>query len=563
MCLLYILLYILIIVRNHHAAEGSSVLNGTHFVKVGRVAQIVGNAHLHIHLNVTDLCSQQHLLLETIDNIQVNLTTTTSPRLQLKLNNTFDNLRNEVHRSDNVATMGRYWFNINANANKRNFAGLGMALSVGLSIYNLEEIMSLRERVGKIEKYDNTILMSLQQADLAIQRNTNSIRHLRNATVSLTEELSRMSEVIRITKITSALRHAVAMHNQFFYAVQRTFRALFVNSLDPEIIDLERLIQRYFEFGLMANRRGVSLAYEDIGSIFKSKISWIMESENLHIFVHLPLQNSNKLSIFKYLEIPLIWENLQAKIIPRNRKFLLAYDEEKHIGLDMSQDDLESCTKIKGEFFCENINLLKRNVSSTCTGALFLGQLNEVKAECEVIFVKDSAEHLVEINSTHVAIFAPEERKLHLSCEGQTLTVIKQLERGENILKIEEGCTLTTREFTFVPRMEVSSTPGIPVNIPRAARIEDFLSAHSPDQVKDVLRELELANVPNAASLDTIHYHLKRGQLEERTAVHRLSLTILTVTGLCLIVTVVVYIAVIRKKYKTKVKRTESSTREA
>ena len=547
------LLYILIFWTFPLTCAASVNFNETQFVKVGEVVQVTGHAHLHLKLNLKGLCEQQQHLLETVTQVRSNLTASVSLRHHSKLNATFDRMEDEIHRVDNVLVMANSFFH---NV-KRSVIGLvSGALSFGLSLYSLAELHALQEKVESMQQSNDLIVMSLEETNNALHRTAMNIETLRNATKTLTEEYAYMSESVKIMKTVSSLKHTISMHDQFYYGIQRMLRSLLTGSLDPELLDLEQIMQMFTELEEVANNRGYSLASSDLSTLFESNLSWLVKGPFVHIFIHLPLKMSNPLSLYKYLQLPTNWFSFPVIIVPRNRKPFLVFDETRLVGTDMSQTDLEACKRIKGRYFCDNINLLRRDIGKFCTGALLLKQLSEVKRECEILFQRENTEHVSSLNQSHILVYSTHKEKTHKKCFGDSVPTIEELNEGENIIHVQEGCTLATRDFFYVPDTEISSAEGIPIETPQSVNVNDFLEEADVKE-EEVLEHLKDMKYLDLTPLDNVVRHLKKIREDNRKSLVNYGHAVITFIALVLISVLVIYLIVIRRRYQ---KKCENST---
>jgi len=525
--------------------QGDLSTNNYQFVKEGDVIQTIGFGHLHVTLNLRDVCDQHQRLRDVVEFLRLNLTGSSSTRLRPKLLATFEQLDNEVARSDNVITLVEHWFHTKKRSAFSAAAGL---VGVGLSLFSMMEVNSLRDEVQSLRGETDTILLSLDRSDLAIQRNSEDISRLRRSTQLLTEELSKVSETMKVTRIISSLKHTISMHTMYFTAVQQTLRSLLQNSLDPEIIDLKLLV-----------KRGFQLASNGISDLMRNPISWIVKEKDLNIFIHVPLRRSSMLSLYRYLDLPQYWNGIQAKITPRNGKDFLAIDEERLIGIELSKVELDSCLKFRGEFLCENINVLTRDLKTTCCGALLFGKKSDIMSQCEIIFQPAAKEFLTQINASAVAIYVSDsDRKAHFLCDQGKKSSVQALSQGENILNVNGDCVLTTDSHTFVPRQSISMTREVRINIPDAIEVKDFLEDLDEAKVKEVFRLLRETQTPEVGSLDLIRRQLDRQAKNDEAS--RWTYGHVTVTLVTVVVTLCLgsYIAILRYLHKKKNKKEDN-----
>jgi hypothetical protein len=167
--------------------------------------------------------------------------------------------------------------------------------------------------------------------------------------------------------------------------------------------------------------------------------------------------------------------------------------EEKYlaIGKDKTHTTMTTHTFSKLQefgtrFFSTSTLILKRNINTTCLGAIFNQNLKIVKEECEVLIERQS-ESLTAITRNKYVLHARKPQTIEITCNSKTQH--KAVDKMEH-LELDQGCKILTENHILFAGQTVTQEEKIHMwPISWAA---DKLFDLTKSDLDKILRELQL-----------------------------------------------------------------------
>lgn len=172
------------------------------------------------------------------------------------------------------------------------------------------------------------------------------------------------------------------------------------------------------------------------------KFGFYKKENELFLIYLLPLVRDIHLNIFKIFPVPEISNNL-ATFVELGKELILT-DPHFDKFIKVGESKIKDCAKIKKQYFCENINLLRHN-SEDCDITMITGNSKNAKKNCKFSSVEMIESVVLETSEKNkFLVFSPsEETGILVNENGSTpLSFV-----GTQILEIKEEAVLNLNNY--------------------------------------------------------------------------------------------------------------------
>jgi hypothetical protein len=532
-----------------------------HFKKIGYLATGLSYAHIHAKIDFrkikTAYDNVQHYVSQrkttTTSNEEVRLIEAIDPQLQIA-SKTIDDLQ-------------ELFFGGNLDREKRQlFLGLAMAFGIintGMSIFNTIEVTKLHGEISNLHSNMNTgfrhVVHILQEEDHAIHRINENIEVLKKTCRFVLERIENENNQINTLTNIIGLLTMVNNLNAEISSWGRGLEALSHGQLHPTLIDPTRLKKGLQDTFQKAKTFGFKPLHEESSFVYKNPISFISTKRyEIIIIVHIPLVEQDPLELYKYIPIPVRIENLFVTI--EDKFDTLAVDSRGQLGLQMSEFDLLNChneeTHNGKVFVCPNSNLVQNQIRKTCLGSLFYGHKKEMLATCQYFTktLQDQQEFAKQISSNSIIFYTRDNLTVFENCPHET-RVLHNI-TGLSTLTIQQGCKLTTEEYTFNSPINIDLESGF-IRKSTKLPILHLTNGSKPEDLEQVLQDLKNIKSPDRIHLQELNNWIQTNSKNEMTRTIQFSISITTIiTGLL----VICAFGFIYRRYKTSKTQKENSS---
>lgn len=526
----------------------------TSFRKIGRLATGLSYGHLHATLNIETL-KTSHQNLEKFLNEQ--LRDVKSPNDKILINTIQGNL------APSKTTLMRleHAFFIDRPHRPKRQALMGLALgggllSFGMSIYNTIQISALHNKIKNMEIGFEHVVHAFEEENHSISILANSINDIkRTCQILLSLQETDQKEITFLSQ-TLLLNTMIQTHNAEVSSWARGLEALLDGHLQPTLVNPAKLQHAVQIMSVKAEKRGLRLLHTEKSSVYKSPISFLADDQHqLHVFVHLPLIDSDPIDLFEYLPIPFEIDELLVSI--ESDRQILATDSTGNRGIELSRLDLLHCQMEKthsgNTFVCPNTNLLRNDIRQTCLGSLFFSLRNLIPSRCHHFIEKTSEvdDFALQTGTKKFILFAKENLTLLNVCRNGTQSI--QNVTGITTIEANENCTIVTDHHTFKPQINIDVDENFlerPIIMPQ----EHLTAFTRTDDLRRAYEELSKIQEPkNRKKLST----LKRWLSDQSEFPHETVTYGAAFSSIILSLAICIFIVVLYVIYRVKTKKPE------
>lgn len=551
---------LLLFVATSKCDENNNVEVHQHFKKIGYLATGLSYAHIHAKIDFRKLKiayeNVQHYVKErkttTTSKEEIQLIEAINPQLQIA--------------SKTISDLQELFFGGNLDREKRQlFLGLAMALGIintGMSIFNTVEVTKLHGEISNLQNNMNTgfrhVVHILQEEDHAIHRINENIEVLKKTCRFVLERIENEANQINTLTNIIGLLTMVNNLNAEISSWGRGLEALSHGQLHPTLIDPTRLKKGLQDTFQKAKAFGLKPLHEESSFVYKNPISFISTKKyEIIIIVHIPLVEQDPLELYKYIPIPVRIENLFVTI--EDKFDTVAVDSRGQLGLQMSEIDLLNChseeTHNGKVFVCPNSNLVLNQIRKTCLGSLFYGHKKEMLSTCQYFAksLEDQQEFAKQISSNSIVFFTRDNLTIFENCPQQR-RVLHNI-TGLSTLTVQQGCKLTTEEYTFNSPININIESGF-IRKSTTIPILHLTNGTGTKDLEHVLQELKNVKSPDRIHLQELNDWIQTNNRNKIEKGIQFSISITTIiTGLL----VVCAFGFIYRRYKNSKNQKENS----
>jgi len=426
----------LLLSQNGEAKNFSVEINPelTAFRRVGNVVDGVAHAHLAFRFNLTQ---EEAVVYELRDEINA-VTRNTSTQLWAPT----------LHR---IAPLAQDWERFRKQlvpADRRDkrqavvmgVAAGGLIVSAGLGIWAAHETQVLSTRMDGVDGDIDRLFVAVNSS---VKLETHIVEEVSTLKTAMRDILNTVGELTQFLSVSEAA------HALFHRLQQRLagFEAILAHRLLPSFL-AEKEMNEYYE-GLVHNvhKAGFELVSKGMEQLFQEKVTYVVKGDILIVFVHVPVfaaHSHRELDLYEHLHLPIL-DNANVPKVIRGSTSFLALDVEKELFIELTPNDLESCTRSGHDFSCSFVFPRLRGGDTSCLPALFLHHVEAARKWCQQETIREDFKFF-RINSTAFLFQTKQKTTINVLC-GQQL-VAEQV-TGLALVNIAPDCIASTDEMTF------------------------------------------------------------------------------------------------------------------
>jgi len=218
--------------------------------------------------------------------------------------------------------------------------------------------------------------------------------------------------------------------------------------LAVELLPVPELKRVYKDLQAVAKKTNTELITTSPGHLFQLDTDFVSDGLDVVLLVHVPLIPPGTLSTLYKLRpfpIPITEGNL---LIPQESLDLLAISNEvKDQWNTIPQAELTTCSKINNIHVCPGQNIMRREIESTCIGALYGKRIELVAQLCDMDVVP-AHDIALSLSQDTYLIYALNGQDATLSCPGTKIENTR-IDKGVSKHTIPDGCNLQMERMTI------------------------------------------------------------------------------------------------------------------
>ena len=257
---------------------------------------------------------------------------------------------------------------------------------------------------------------------------------------------------------------------------------------------------------------------------------------HLRILVHVGVARE-QLRLFRYRPAPMVVRDGSDEVvlIIRPPRTLIAHND--HVHQELEETDLAGCVRNGNTYTCQGPSIFHTQLRKTCLGALFAGDLTQVRLLCPVerTEVQWTAESLA---ANEVATYFRNRTTLQLSCPDRPRS--NRYVQGNQIIRIPTNCSLLGDDLRIDSYTDVLLQA--PVTTHPAWNTTEFLEGRTPQQIiaaRAALERHQLRPEDNVRELVRQEHHLQEVAITKTTG-QRYIIAFLVSLGLYVVTVILV-----------------------
>ena len=316
-------------------------------------------------------------------------------------------------------------------------------ISAGLSIYSLEQVQQMKADLTDEKKRTQYIATELAKERSVLVKIREHVEYLKDDLKWLDTRVDEM-EFEQSIEIMTGFTAAVA---QEIRSWAKAVTEMVVNKrLELRFFDTGHLEEAVHEIEKRAGSMGMKLLSERVNDLSEEAVSYVAENGRAFFVLHIPLAVGNKYDLYKYVNTPL--STLNGEVVrfwPRNE--YIAINREMTEAAEFTESDLRHCIKRKSVYLCTN-GLAFKNMLSTCTGALFAGEVPSIRKLCPVEIVHVVHEIVTIVQDMVLIISVPPLiTTAYVNCPNSSS--VRQTVQGMVLFRVPLECELSTPNFAY------------------------------------------------------------------------------------------------------------------
>jgi hypothetical protein len=224
--------------------------------------------------------------------------------------------------------------------------------------------------------------------------------------------------------------------------------SLYHQRLPKTLVSDETLKAIFLQVNHRAQEEGGVLPFKSMDQFLQFHATIHFNEGFFSAVIHVPIIDI-KLELFQLDQAIVFFPSNHSagflSVQPKNGG-MLAYREDGPFFTELSPEYLMSCMQINRHHFCTSLTL-RRDMTTSCIGSLYLGHLPSVKALCEIHHHMDPWFVGASVGNRTI-LYAQTDLTYRVVCKNSTVT---RIARGWSEESLSESCYLESEKFRFYP----------------------------------------------------------------------------------------------------------------
>jgi hypothetical protein len=306
---------------------------------------------------------------------------------------------------------------------------------------------------ARISKLETQIAQNNKRLDNLVDITTLHEQHFKAVDQKLDNVSSKLALLLRINKVHFAKIPSQSdfMEQKFGTTVaisERLIRTAYSNRLSPGALQLDALeeIVRYVN-EVAANGDLLSFIHKP-SDLFLVETSYVYkpDEKTFVLVLHVPLVTPhNFMPLFEFIPLP-VYFNFSSNVmvtpeVGANNMIAVGHSESYQL---LSSSDLQNCNKMGDTYFCKGRNVLLKDLTKTCLGALYLADQKNIQTKCK--FTVDGAqEKIFHLDSHTYMVYSLGKISTNEVCPKAKSISAVQISSGQTI-RINPSCYIRTMD---------------------------------------------------------------------------------------------------------------------
>ena len=524
------------------------------FEDLGFLAAGLSYCHLHTFINFTKMEGFLDHRLDTLRsyaNRSVNylspdgLMTVTARRHKMWFNRHIADVKGQKRRVQELRT--RLDPEHPRREKRQALLGLGaLAATAGLA-FNIFEHGRIQQLEARVDELDDAFMQFIDSETGALEaiqknqeRNLKAINKLAQKTTQLELEHTVQALEMRLDHDYGILTEQVDRLTHVVYHLQQ-------GRIYPGLFDPHTLVEQTEKLAEGLSKMNHQMLHDVRRDAFRFEISFTQGREGVTVFLHVPITSGGVMRLYRMLPAPFFGKDGLLFTL-HAQKEILAINEGHTKSLEMTAGQLAGCRRIGRIHYCDGFRIALKDVSSTCSGAVFAGHRGGIKNKCDIA-VSRTGEELVPVNATSFQLLTTQGS---IRVEDSCKQIGKVVNNGQ-LVTLRSGCTGFTHNHWFSATGELTSPTSIihsPLIVTEAfLEFGDFTFSEMKAEVLDMSNNAVQAKL---IRLKTIRKRLEASRYKTHRLVWNMVTGVLSLMGILAMITLAAYICWIGRKYRAE-----------
>lgn len=312
-----------------------------------------------------------------------------------------------------------------------------------------------------IDGSQKVISHTVEEELIHIHNNEDDIRRLNSTLSILFDDFKQTFTQAKRTKFETAILRASFATLINSIDISRKTKAILVareGRLDPENFNRAKLGGALEELNTKTLRKGFEIQTMDTEELKALPTSYVVDpkTETIHIITHVPLfRPGSQMSLFRYIDAPVVLPTNNGSMVDKHQPLHLEFNPSRQYlavmkdgttYIEMSETDLNSCTRKRDNFFCPLLGRYKKQRRS-CLMALFGNDPKEIMRDCSLMVSRPESQ-AERIDKNQWLLIEPQLTEIKIGCDNG----FKRREeiQGNYLINLIAGCELNTDNINII-----------------------------------------------------------------------------------------------------------------
>jgi len=252
---------------------------------------------------------------------------------------------------------------------------------------------------AKISHLETQITHNNKRLDHLVDITTLHEQHFKAVDKKLDDVSSKLAMLLKINKVHFA-KMTDFMDQKFGTAVaisESLICTAYSNRLSPGALQHDALVQIVKYVNEVATNSDLLSFIHKPSDLFLVETSFIYkpDEKTFVLVLHVPLVTPhNLMPLFELIPLP-VYFNFTGNVtitpeVGSNNMITVGHSESYQL---LSSSDLQNCNKLGETYFCKGRNVLLKDLTKTCLGALYLADHTNIQTRCQ--FTVDGAQEKI------------------------------------------------------------------------------------------------------------------------------------------------------------------------
>ena len=374
---------------------------------------------------------------------------------------------------------------------KRDIIGWIMAgTAIGISAYNTVQITQLFKELNDVQEAQKHIAAALVDENKVVTANSMAIQALKGTLLfeaTLLKETKDQMRLLRVLGAATSQLHRYEMEITTWLNAITTM--VTTKKLTPGIVSPKTVSKALEKVTREAAKRGLKPLEPTLHSLYQASVSYKVDQSRLYFAAHWILVGVHPMTLFRLKPLPTpLGKNLVVEL--NHDKTILALDETQSFGIEMTEEELSRCEKIKDDMICEERPMTK-HPGKTCLGSLFLGDTEATREMCPFTVVRPKIEIASRSSRNELSVYSPESATWTETCKSESIMTI--VAPGLTKLRLKPGCRWTSKDSVFQATADLDLDEVLERKDIKVPQFDQLLTAsrHGIEEIEETIASLE------------------------------------------------------------------------